>query len=94
MISPAMVAQANDPAAAAAAARRVPAGAVSGVSMMMSLVGSAGGSAQDPSNLKAAETLVASWDLKRDSSWDEVKASVGGGVASRLKRQESSSGSE
>ncbi|KAG8898673.1 hypothetical protein FRC01_010817, partial [Tulasnella sp. 417] len=82
IVSPVMTGQANDPAAAAAA-RRGP-GAASGVSMMMNLAG-----APQDVNLKASETLVASWDLKRDSSWDEVKASVSGGVSRR--KQEASS---
>lgn len=59
--------------------------------MMMNLVGPAG--APQDVNLKASETLVASWDLKRDSSWDEVKASVSGGL-SRRARQEVSSPAE
>lgn len=41
----------------------------SGVSMMMSLM-----PANTPeTGLKASETLVASWDLKRDRTWDVVK---------------------
>ncbi|KAG8981349.1 hypothetical protein FRB90_007309 [Tulasnella sp. 427] len=89
VVSPALNNHANDPAAAAAAARRGP-GAASGVSMMMNLVGSAG--ATQEAILKASETLVASWDLKRDSSWDEVKSSIGGGASRR--RQEPSTPSD
>ncbi len=44
----------------------------------MNLVGSgtvAGSNATEPT-LKASETLVASWDVKREGSWDEVKDAI------------------
>ncbi|KAG8907150.1 hypothetical protein FRB99_005258 [Tulasnella sp. 403] len=68
VVYPAMSDPHNDPKNVAANARRGT--GASGVSLMMGLVGSS--TAQD-AGMRASENLVASWDLKRDKSWDEVK---------------------
>ncbi|KAG8996868.1 hypothetical protein FRB94_007998 [Tulasnella sp. JGI-2019a] len=54
----------------------------SGVSMMMSLMSGAGGviGTEDGAGLKATDALIASWDLRKERSWGEVKGSFGGEI--------------